>query len=955
MHTKRFSILCSQVASVILFGVMAPLSSQAAQADQKEEFFEKRIRPILVEHCYGCHSAQAKKQKGGLRLDTRAGMLKGGDSGPAVVPDHPDESLLVMAVRYTEESLRMPPKGKLPETAIADFVKWVTIGSPDPRGETKPATAESGGIDLETGREFWSFRPLKRPPAPARLQSAWPRGTIDRFSFAQLDSRSLRPAADADRTTLIRRLYFDLIGLPPSPEEIDNFVNDLARDAIEMVVDRLLASPHFGERWGRHWLDVARFAESSGGGRSMIFKDAWRYRDYVIDAFNTDRPYDQFLTEQLAGDLLPHSDPDTRTRQVVATTFLALGPTNYERQDKDILEMDVIDEQLDTIGRAVLGMTLGCARCHDHKFDPIPTRDYYALAGIFKSTQTLIHDNVSKWLELPLPMDPDLAAKVKDHETAVAALRDQVRLAKDAEKKTGQAVATAGSLAPADLPGIVLDDAQAKRVGEWRPSKFSGNYIGDGYVYDDRSTKSEKTLTFVPDFSHSGRYEVRLAYVPHPNRSEKAPVTVFHADGENTLTINQREAPPIEGRFVSLGQFRFEQGNQWYVMLSNNGANGHVVADAVQFLPEDRSDEKRKAADSAGEPPAPIADSKKLEADLKRLQDAAPPRPMAMSVKEAEKIVDCHICIRGNTHNRGDRVPRGFLQIASRGNPPAPPAAQSGRREFAAWITRPDNPLTARVMANRVWHYLLGSGLVRTVDNFGATGETPSHPELLDHLAASFVENDWSVKKLIREIVLSRTYQLTSAPNAALAAADPDNRLFGRANRRRLDAEAIRDCILSASGQLDRIVGGPTIKSGTVKETTYDFADTRRSVYAPVFRNRLVELFEAFDFADPNVVSGRRRSSTVAPQALFLMNSPFIQDQSRHAARTALAATGVDDEARLVLAYRTTLGRPPSSGERELAIGFLSSTGDGPVENRMTAWTMLYQSLFACVDFRYLD
>ena len=381
----------------------------------------------------------------------------------------------------------------------------------------------------------------------------------------------------------------------------------------------MLASPHFGERWGRHWLDVARYADSSGGGRSLLFKDAWRYRDYVIESFNADKPYDRFVTEQVAGDLLPAATPDQRRQQLVATAFLVLGPTNYEEQDKDVLEMDVIDEQIDTIGRVFLGMTIGCARCHDHKFDPIPTVDYYALAGILKSTHTLIHDNVSKWVEQPLPMSAEQEKAFKQHEIAVAALKDRLRLAKEAEKKSGRPVAVAkGVVAPSDLPGIVLDDTQAKKVGEWKVSKFSGNYIGEGALYDDRSIKSEKTLTFVPEFPKQGRYEVRLAYVPHENRDANVPVHILHLDGEKTVHVNMKETPPIDGRFVSLGTYRFNKNGQWFVMVSNEGTTGHISVDAVQFLPEETeakpAEKKPPVVDVPGSPDV----VKKLEADLKK-------------------------------------------------------------------------------------------------------------------------------------------------------------------------------------------------------------------------------------------------------------------------------------------------------------------------------------------------
>jgi hypothetical protein len=929
---------------------IAPFADKAA-ADRGNEFFEKKIRPVLAEHCYACHSQAANKHKGGLYLDSRSGLRQGGDSGPALVPGKPDESLLIKAVRYTDGELRMPPKGKLPTAVVADLTKWVAMGAPDPR--TKAAAgARNRNPQIEEGRKFWAFQPPLPQPLPEVKETSWPRGAIDRFILEKLESKGLQPAKDAHRATLLRRAYFALIGLPPTPEQIDAFLRDPSAEAFGRVVDALLASPHFGERWGRHWLDVARFAESTGGGRSLLLRDAWRYRDYVINAFNADKPYDRFIIEQIAGDLLPHATPQERYELLVATAFLLLGPTNYERQNKPILEMDVIDEQLDTMGKAFLGMTIGCARCHDHKFDPIPTADYYALAGILKSTKMLVHANVSRWLERPLPLPAEQELALQKHEAALADVKSKLELARAAEIKTGKT--SAGPIAVATLPGIVIDDTQAKKIGSWKHSTYSGNFVGAGYLYDDRAMKGEKTLTFVPDIPRRGFYEVRLSYVPHSNRADNVPVRIFHADGDDTIRVNEKQTPPIASRFVSLGRYRFEKGNQWFVMVSTDGANGHVVADAVQFLPEETGDGKKVPAPvplSTKKSPKP-ADSRALEVALKRLQAAGPQRPMAMAVGEGDKIEDCHVCIRGNFHNRGAKVPRGFLQVLAPADVKTViPANESGRRQLADWLASPRNPLTARVMVNRIWHHLFGAGLVRTVDNFGSTGEPPSHPELLDYLALRLVEEGWSVKKLIREIMLSRTYQMSSMASAAGAKLDPENRLLGHMNRCRLDAESLRDAMLAVSGDLDPVMGGPGLGKSTVVERDFKFLGTRRSVYTPILRNKLLELFEVFDFADPNISMGRRNVSTVSTQALFLMNSPFVMDQAARAARSSLVLPGLDDSARVDRAYRQSLGRLPSAGERRLALAFLSAAG----QNQEDAWERLFHTLFACIDFRYVD
>jgi hypothetical protein len=774
----------------------APATGRNSSDPGAIEFFEKRGRPVLVRHCYACHSTEAQKKRklrGGLRLDSQDGVRKGGDSGPAVVPGKADDSLLIRSVRYDGDP-KMPPAGKLPDAVIADLERWVRMGAPDPRSGPAGAGGPRLGTSIEEGRNFWAYRPPHRPAVPAVEDSAWPANDIDRFILARLEREGLRPAGEADRAVLARRLYFDLLGLPPTPEEVDAFAADPDPAACAKLVDRLLASPHFGERWGRHWLDLARYGESLTL-RGFVLKEAWRYRDYVIDAFNEDVPFDRFVREQIAGDLLPAETAADRRRQLVATTFLTLGNTNLEQQDKKQLRMDVVDEQLDVIGKAILAQTIACARCHDHKFDPIPTADYYALAGILRNTRTLEHANVSHWLEVPLPADPPEEAVLQKHEAAIAALQTRIRAE---TSRAGAAGTAAGSAGP--------------------PSKAASDNL------------------------------------------------------------------------------------------------------------------------------------RKLQEELKRLQDAGPKRALAMSVVEEKQIEDARIHVRGSVHNLGESVPRGFLRVATLGPAPSLPANQSGRRELAEWLTSPDNPLTARAIVNRAWHWLFGSGIVRTTDNFGTTGETPSHPELLDHLAVRFVEDGWSIRKLVRAIVLSRTYRQSSAASARAVAADPENRWFGRSNRRRLDAEVVRDTLLSVGGRLRLDRGGPTFPANLAADYGYRHTDARRSVYAPVFRNALPELFEVFDFADPSMVVGRRNASTVAPQALFLLNHPFAVEQSRHAAARLLAEVD-DDERRIERLYRLALGRLPDDGERRVARFFLR----GRADDAGAAWSILFQAVFASADFRYVN
>jgi mono/diheme cytochrome c family protein len=960
----------------VTFGLVST-SAQAADPSATDlEFFEKQVRPLLVDYCLQCHS-EAKKIKGGLRLDTADGWIKGGDSGPALVSGKPDESLLIQAIRYEHDDVQMPPKGKLSDSQIEAFAEWVRRGAPAPKDAPKAGATRIATLDLEAGRAFWAYRPLTTPTIPdVSSASDHP---IDRFVAAKLTTAGLTPSERASRAVLVRRLYFDLHGLPPTPQEVDAFVSDDSPTAWEQLVDRLLASPRFGERFGRHWLDIVRYAESLTL-RGFIFPEAWRYRDYVVESFHVDRPFDRFLMEQVAGDLMPASNLDERRRQLVATTFLALGNTNLEEQDKRQLDMDVVDEQLDTLGKAFLGQTIGCARCHDHKFDPIPTRDYYALAGILRSSQLLEHSNVSAWKTVPLPQEREvdqryatLDADAKTLQSRLDSLKKEIAKLDDAQtaKDKGPAI-----LPVKDISGVVVDDTQAKRVGVWQDSQFSKRYIGDGYVHDKNDAKGEKTLTFLPNLPANGKYEVRFSWTPGENRADNVPVVVFSADGEKTVTVNQQLAPPVEGRWLSLGTFQFETSGQSFVIVSNEGTKGHVVADAVQFLPIGADLKPIVDAREPEELLAKRAELKEVDARLKQARDELARRPRVMTVVERSEIADCAIHVRGSVHTQGEVVPRGFLQVVS-WESPVLSKDQSGRLQLGEWLASPKNPLPSRVYVNRVWHWLFGVGLVRTVDNFGLTGEVPSHLELLDHLASQFVADGWSVKKLVRRIVLSQTYQQASTERVDALAADPENRLLWRMNRKRLEAECLRDNMLHIAGRLTlEAPQASTIRPNTTSDFTYTDDSTRRSLYVPAFRNALPDLFEAFDFADPSLVVGRRNVSTVAPQALFLMNSPFVREQARAAALRVVAgkffvvdneaspklAENVDqsplppeDERWISRAFEATLGRAPSAVERQRVRAYLEPAVGGSTEEQEQAWTDVFQVLFATVDFRYRD
>lgn len=951
---RCFSILlsCLLIAPSVVVG------------DTAADFFEKKVRPLLIEHCQDCHGE--KKHKGGLRLDHREGWMKGGDSGPALAPGKPEESRLIKAISYTDRDLKMPPKQKLSEGDIAVLTQWIAQGAYDPR--TLSSVASSAKTSAAAASSHWAFQPVKRPAIPTVKDASWPRNDIDRFILADLETKELKPAPDASSTVLRRRLAYDLTGLPASSDST----------APSADSQSLLSSPAFAERWAQHWLDAARFSESSGGGRTLPFKDAWRYRDYVIESIRDDVPLNRFITEQLAGDLMPYDSPAQRRRQVIATGFLVLGPTNYEEQDKAALRMDIVDEQLDVIGKSLLGMSISCARCHDHKFDPIPTRDYYAMAGILRSTKVIRDpkENVAHWIDTPLPLDGEAEVAMQKEETKLTTLKEKAEDArKELKKLTPKREPKDGGARPLaidEVPGIVVDDTMAKKVGEWFHSTHTPTYIGDGYVHDDGMGKGEKTLTFMPKIERSGRYEVRFAFSSIASRPNNVPVHILHADGEEDLTVDQSTLLPISGRYLSLGQYRFEANGQGYVMVSNQGTKNSVTADAMVFIPveelprlaaveekDDRKSPEQKAAESL---------VRKLDAEVKKIEKAGSARPVAMSVVEHEDLGDCPVHIRGNLRNLGDKVPRGYLQAAYHGPTPKIPFEQSGRMQLAQWVTSPRNTLTARVLANRVWMQLFGEGLVRSADNFGITGDKPTHPALLDHLASRLISDGWSLKKLIGYIISSRAYQMSSEAPEGAAAADPDNKLLSHQNRKRMDANALRDAMLQMAGTLDRRFLGPTIgEEAGIKdandfkvlntEYNYVFTDSRRSVYTPAFRNKRLELFEAFDFGNNNMALAKRNTSTVSPQALYMLNHEFVIQQSRAAAKKLLADTSLKDStARLNAAFRMTLGRPPGQRESGLARDFVQqSTGDDSTEAEEESWALLLQSLFACVDFRYIE
>ena len=920
----------------------------------KTEFFEERIRPVLARNCYECHSANAKKLKAGLFLDRKAGWEKGGESGPALLPGKPDESLLLTAIRYKDNDLRMPPEKKLPKEVVEDFEKWIAMGAPDPRDAPMEAVTESSGPkakSLEEGRKFWVFHPLDSPQSPDVIDEKWVKDELDRFVLATLEENDLKPAPPADKATLLRRLYFDLTGLPPAVGQIEAFQADDSPDAYAKVVDELLASPRFGERWGRHWLDVARYADTTGGGRNNPFPNAFRFREYVIDSYNGDKPFDKFAKEQIAGDLLPSTTDEEYNGNLTGTGFLALGPHNYELQDKALLRMEVVDEQISAVGRAFLGMTMGCVRCHDHPFDPIPIEEYYSLAGIFRGTNSLVPGNVASFHERTLRGQHAVARK--KHSAEQKKLEGELKKAEAKLKslggKTDFAKAGQQSLDPGKLEGVVVDDVDAKLVGKWVSSTHTKGYVGKRYIHDSHGSLKQKgmsSVTFPARIPEAGKYEIQLSYTPGSNRERKTPVTIMHADGEQKVYVNQAKQPPILGTFVSLGTFRFDKGTRDVIQITTEDTTKVVIADSIRMLPENavvvavvgdkKKEELAKARKQMGKR---VADLRKKVQDHKKT--APPAAGKVMSVLEHKEAGDWRIHRRGEIRNLGPYVKRGFLAVATPSDlSPTPeiPKGASGRLELANWVASSRNPLTSRVYANRVWRHLFGRGIVATPDNFGEMGRRPTHPELLDHLAISLIESGWSTKRLIRKVVLSSTYLMSSKGVPGAIEADPENDLFSRQNRRRLEVEAIRDAMLVASGRISFSEEG---------------MDKTRSMFEKLDRNKIPEMFEVFDYPNPGMVSGNRNASTVPTQALFMMNNDFVLKEATVAADKILEIKGLEDEQRLDLAYLTCLGREPSEAEKTLALAYLKGNSKG--RGAQEAWSGIIHGLFGCIDFRYLN
>jgi len=977
---------------VILLGMSGEIY---AQSSAQEIFFENRIRPLLIERCYACHSQEAQANnelKGSLLLDSAEAIRQGGDSGSAIDATNIDSSLLLSAIRY--EGLEMPPDGKLSDAEIADIRKWIVEGafhSGKPPKHTKDAVGKPT-LDMEAAKRQWPYFALQRPfalqqpfasqqPVPPTTstvptstvpdtqttpdtqtpdtqnvppQDRWGKSPIDHYLWSTAANKSLRPNVEMDRARLARRLYYDLIGLPPSPEQLEYFLRDNHPDAYERLVDQLLASPHFGIRWGRNWLDIVRYAESTTL-RGLIYSEAWRYRDYVIESIQEDRPLDQMIREHVAGDLLPSDSTEEQARGLIATTFLTLGNHNLEEQDKQQLRMDVVDEQLDVIGQAFLGQTLGCARCHDHKFDPIPTKDYYAMAGILRNVQTLKDANVSNWITRPLPISADEQTRFERLQNELTRLDKEIKDTKNKLAKLGTDIVS--EAVPLNkLQGVVVDDSEAQLVGSWTESKFVKPYLGNGYRHDDNAQKGEKTITFSTNKLSSGTYEVRLAYSPGGGRGSRIPVTVASADGEKGLSINQRQKPDIAPCFISLGSYRFESGGQAYVLISTGDTDGHVTADAVQFLPQGQVDSVSRSEPDAATVSGRDSERKMLQAhlsqmegDKKSVQAQYDRRPQAMSILERADIEEPYVNIRGVVHSRGATVKRGFLSVAGGDYGIEVPGTQSGRAQLADWLVASENPLTPRVMANRIWAWTMGVGLARNPDHLGPSSEPPVHPELIDYLACELKESNWSLKKLVRSLVLSDVYR-QSTTSAGGESDDPENRFWMRGHKKYLTAESMRDSMLQIAGQLDHRMFGSELSPLPAADYGFEAKSPKRSVFLPMLRNSLPKLLVAFDMADPSRVTGSRNQSIVAPQALLMLNSEEVTKLARSAAENLLRLPLTSMERRLEYAFRQTLMREPTAAERRLFLDFVQEDSES-----IDVWQDIYQTLFGSAEFRSLE
>ncbi|HEX5104130.1 MAG TPA: PSD1 and planctomycete cytochrome C domain-containing protein [Pirellulaceae bacterium] len=958
---ERIRIACALAAAAACLSAQAPAAEPAPPviSAEQERFFEEKVRPVLAAKCLECHGE--KKQESGLRLDSRQGVLGGGDSGePAVVPHEPDRSLLVKAINHVGD-YHMPPTTKLPDEQIAALTEWVKIGVPWPGGDSVPAARLSAADRAEHDQQtHWAYQPVQRPAIGPVRDASWPVSGLDALILSKLDIAGLTPSPAADRRTLIRRLTYDLSGLPPTPDEVDAFIADAAPDAYERLADRLLASPHFGERWGRHWLDVARYADTKGYAfaKERRYPYSYTYRDYVIRAFNRDLPYDQFILQQLAAERLPGASEDVAS--LAALGFLTVGRKFNNRPDD-------IDDQIDAVTRGFLGMTVGCARCHDHKYDAIPTEDYYSLYGVFASC--------NEPEELPLIGEAAEGEEYRQFEEELAKLRgelDKFAAAKHAEfldQSRRQAADYLARVAAGStntllnrLPFLSLD-----------PKELRSRMIRRWQQFIDQRAK--------PDHAALGLWN-DLLKVPTDGFAKKVTPVLEKWQALPAGTAAGQCNPLVQGAFKAdvpatrmdvpriYGKLLTDAYTAWQAAGANADALGKLPADQRQLAelllgpgaPTDISKDDVSDYLSRADRNQHSELKKKVES-FQATSPAAPPR--AMVLKDFPQPGDSRVLIRGKPDRPGNVVPRQFLLVLSEtGRQPFRDG--SGRLELARAIVDPQNPLTRRVIVNRLWMHHFGEPLVNSPSDFGLRCEQPVQPEVLDYLASLLLERGWSLKDMHREMVLSSTYrqtsnaefgmrnaesqtQLTANPHSALRnpqSVDPENRLLWRMNRRRLELESVRDTLLSLAGRLDESLYGRPVELTSAPFTR------RRAVYGFIDRQDLPNMFRVFDIASPDQSSPRRPRTTVPQQALFLMNSPFAVEQAQ-ALAARLPADLSDDAQRMSALYRLVLQREPTAAEAAIGREFLAAPN--PPGSRLTPLEQYAQLLLLTSEVMYID
>ena len=896
----RASILPICVLSIVTGGMFA------AERPNTIEFFEMRIRPVLVKRCYACHTSTPM---GGLDLSGRETMLKGGSRGPAFSKDESEKSLLIQAVSYKLDGLKMPPAGKLPDDEIEDLTAWVKAGAIWPEtGQPAPPKGPAYTITADQ-RAFWAFQPVRQPALPDVKESAWSKSPIDRFLQAKREAQGLDPVRAADKVTLLRRAFYDLIGLPPSPKEVDAFLRDTSPDAFAKVVDRLLASPRYGERWGRYWLDIARYSDDRLNSEvEDPYPNSFRYRDWVIQAFNNDMPYDQFVKAQIAGDLL-----DRKEKYVTGLGFYGLRPKGESQEDR-----------VDATSRGFLGLTVACAQCHNHKFDPIPTTDYYSLLGVFTSTEE------SEYNLAPEAAVKEYKEKDKKIQEQEGRIRDflyaqATQLAEIlADESPRYLRAARKALGPAKMD--VLQAAEADHLDRETLRRWV-RYLQAGpkdYRYLDNWQDEKFDLE---------KFRQQVLAVLKERKSVDETNVIAKAEAKKV-------GPKALPKLVSL---KTESYYLWRDLFFNDfyGNQFKQEDDGVLYYGPNRG-----YVTSDGEIERFLQGSWKehldsMRAELAELKRALPqPYPFAHVIKDAAKSKIERVRIGGAEENLGEAAPHHFLSILSEGAP-TPFEKGSGRLELAEAIANPQNPLTARVMVNRIWQHHFGAGIVRTPSDFGRMGDRPSDPELLDYLASRFVESGWSMKALHREIVLSATYALSADQSAKNQGIDAENRLLWRANIQRLDAEALRDSLLSVSGEIDLKAGGPPQK---LNEET----NRRRTVYGYVSRNKLDGMLSLFDFPNPNITSEKRNATESPAQELFFLNSSFLMQRAKALAQRVSEESKGDDGARIENAYRILFGRRPTRDELQLGLTYLKG-------GQVDSWPRYAQALLNSNEFLFVN